>query len=249
MFVFASLCAFLPVLAGADAAKFSFDDPPGTRFTDAEKEAQRARGRDFLPMVKRAFEGGAGGVRIPPDDYRFGRERQEGAKVVYPLGFEDMQRDAGNPFTIDATAEAECPGSSRQGLASLPFGPQGVGDAHISGDRTGNGITGRSMAAEHFATRCEAGSGDPAIHDPVPGISCTPARTRYADSAPTGTKACKLLAHGLRISPLPETVGGVPLGCRLKREDKWAVVTRARGRQSQWKRDTIAFSVEAKERQ
>ena len=84
-------------------ARFSFDAPAGPQFTDAEKETQRERGKSIVPLVKKAFEGGAAGVRILPGDYRFGQERYEGAKVIFPLGFCDMQRDAEHPFTIDAT--------------------------------------------------------------------------------------------------------------------------------------------------
>jgi hypothetical protein len=54
-------------------------------------------------MVMKAFESGAEGVRIPPGDYRFGQERWQGAKVIYPLGFENLQRDAEHPFVIDAS--------------------------------------------------------------------------------------------------------------------------------------------------
>jgi len=84
-------------------ARFSFDAPAGPQFTDVEKDAQRERGRGVMPLVKKAFESGAGEVRIPPGDYRFGQERQVGAKTIYPLHFEDMQRDAKHPFVIDAT--------------------------------------------------------------------------------------------------------------------------------------------------
>jgi hypothetical protein len=83
--------------------RFSFDAPAGPQFTDAEKDAQRESGRAIVPMVKRAFDSGANGVRIPPGDYRFGQERYEGAKVIFSLGFYDMQRDAEHPFVIDAT--------------------------------------------------------------------------------------------------------------------------------------------------
>ena len=83
--------------------RFSFDAPAGPQFIDAEKEAQRERGKAIMPMIKKAFDGGAGEVRIPPGDYRFGQERYEGAKVFFPLGFYDMQRDAEHPFVIDAT--------------------------------------------------------------------------------------------------------------------------------------------------
>jgi hypothetical protein len=84
-------------------ARFSFDLPSGPQFSDAEREAQRARGRTVLPLIKRAFDSGAGEVRIPPGDYRFGQERYEGARVIYPMGFDNMLRDSAHPFVIDAT--------------------------------------------------------------------------------------------------------------------------------------------------
>jgi hypothetical protein len=84
-------------------ATFSFDAPAGPQFSDAERETQRERGKGVMPMVKKAFESGEGEVRIPPGDYRFGQERYEGARVIYPLGFENMQRDAEHPFVIGAT--------------------------------------------------------------------------------------------------------------------------------------------------
>jgi hypothetical protein len=84
-------------------AAFSFDAPAGPQFTEAEKEVQRERGKAVLPLVMKAFAGGAGEVRIPPGDYRFGQERYAGARVIFPLGFSDMQRDAEHPFVIDAT--------------------------------------------------------------------------------------------------------------------------------------------------
>ena len=83
--------------------RFSFDAPAGPQFSDAVKDAQRERGKEVMPMVMKAFEGGAGHVRIPPGDYRFGQERYEGAKIIFPLGFYNMQRDAEHPFVIDAT--------------------------------------------------------------------------------------------------------------------------------------------------
>jgi hypothetical protein len=82
--------------------RFSFDLPAGPQFSEAEKEAQRVRGGEVMPMVMKAFESSAGEVRIPPGDYRFGQERWQGAKVIFPLGFENMQRDAAHPFLIDA---------------------------------------------------------------------------------------------------------------------------------------------------
>lgn len=83
--------------------RFGFDLPVGPQFTEAETEAQRVRGREVMPMVMKAFESGAAEVRIPPGDYRFGQERYEGAKVIFPLGFENMQRERDHPFVIDAT--------------------------------------------------------------------------------------------------------------------------------------------------
>jgi len=83
--------------------RFGFDLPAGPQFTEAEKEAQRELGKGVMPMVMKAFESGAESVRIPPGDFRFGQERWQGAKVIYPLGFENLQRDAEHPFVIDAT--------------------------------------------------------------------------------------------------------------------------------------------------
>jgi hypothetical protein len=84
-------------------ATFSFSAPAGPQFTQAEKESQREVGKKVISMVMKAFESNAAEVRIPPGDYRFGQERYEGARVIYPLGFENMQRDAKHPFVIDAT--------------------------------------------------------------------------------------------------------------------------------------------------
>jgi hypothetical protein len=81
---------------------FSFDAPAGPQFSELEKDAQRRRGEGVMPMIRAAFESGASEVRIPPGDYRFGQEKVQGVKVVFPLGFEDMQRDAEHPFVIDA---------------------------------------------------------------------------------------------------------------------------------------------------
>jgi len=83
--------------------RFSFDLPAGPQFTEEEKEAQRELGKGVMPMVMKAFESGAESVRIPPGDYRFGQERWQGAKVIFPLGFENMQRVAAHPFVIDAS--------------------------------------------------------------------------------------------------------------------------------------------------
>lgn len=83
--------------------RFSFDDPAGPQFTEAQKQAQRERGKEIMPLVKKAFDSGKGEVRIPPGDYRFGQEQQEGARAVFPLEFANLQRDAEHPFVIDAT--------------------------------------------------------------------------------------------------------------------------------------------------
>ncbi|MBK8094858.1 MAG: right-handed parallel beta-helix repeat-containing protein [Verrucomicrobiaceae bacterium] len=83
--------------------RFGFDLPAGPQFTEAEKEAQRELGKGVMPMVMKAFEAGAESVTLAPGDYRFGQERWQGAKVIFPLGFENMQRDAAHPFVIDAT--------------------------------------------------------------------------------------------------------------------------------------------------
>ena len=45
-------------------ATFRFDAPPGPQFTDVEKEAQRECGKGVMPMVMKAFDSGAGEVRI-----------------------------------------------------------------------------------------------------------------------------------------------------------------------------------------
>jgi hypothetical protein len=82
---------------------FSFDAPAGPQFTALEKQQQIERGKLLLPMVRKAFEEGAETVRIPPGDYRFGQEHYEGSKVIYPLGFENLQRDPEHPLIIDAT--------------------------------------------------------------------------------------------------------------------------------------------------
>lgn len=82
---------------------FHFDAPAGPQFTDSEKAAQRERGESLSQTIREAFAEGAAEIRIPPGDYRFGQESYHGAKVVFPLGFYDMQRDAEHSFVIDAT--------------------------------------------------------------------------------------------------------------------------------------------------
>ena len=84
-------------------ARFNFDAPPGPQFSDAEKFAQLERGRGVIPLVMRACAAGEAGVRIPPGDYRFGSARAGGGPGAFLLDFQDLQRDADNPFLIDAT--------------------------------------------------------------------------------------------------------------------------------------------------
>lgn len=84
-------------------SRFRFDAPEGPRFTDAEKHAQRERGKGITDLVSSAFADGRRRVRIPPGDYRFGHEPDHGAKPAYLLDFQDMRRDADDPFLIDAT--------------------------------------------------------------------------------------------------------------------------------------------------
>lgn len=82
--------------------KFSFDAPTGPQFTDEEKQTQRERGKDVLPMVRRAFEAGAESVTIPPGDYRFGKETWDKDGAVYALDFRGLKREAAKPFRIFA---------------------------------------------------------------------------------------------------------------------------------------------------
>ena len=55
------------------------------------------------PDVLDTLRAGAGSVRIPPGDYRFGTERWGPDGVIFPLEFTGLQRDDAHPFTIDAT--------------------------------------------------------------------------------------------------------------------------------------------------
>jgi hypothetical protein len=89
--------------APSPAATFSFDAPSGPQFTESEKAAQHELGKGVMPMIMEAFRRGDAEVRIPPGDYRFGKEHYVGSKAIFPLGFEDLQRDADHPFVIDAT--------------------------------------------------------------------------------------------------------------------------------------------------
>ena len=81
---------------------FRFDASPGPQFTSADKHAQRLRGDEVIPLVRRAFETGADSVTIPPGDYRFGKDGWADGGPVYSLDFRNLQRDAKNPFRIVA---------------------------------------------------------------------------------------------------------------------------------------------------
>ena len=86
----------------AIAATFSFDAPPGPQFSEAEKQAQRDKGAGVVPMVRKAFDAGAESVTIPPGDYRFGKETRAEGRMIYPLEFRGLKRDAAKPFRIIA---------------------------------------------------------------------------------------------------------------------------------------------------
>ena len=99
--IFLATC--LAVISHAHATGFPFAAPCGPQFNNAEKQAQFEAGKRVVQMVLDAFRAGADSVRIPPGDYRFGKERWDRDGVVYPLEFADLQRDDNHPFTIDAT--------------------------------------------------------------------------------------------------------------------------------------------------
>ena len=100
----ALLLAPLAALAEtAPEAAFSFDLPAGPQFSEAQKTAQRAAAQRVVPLVQEAYSNGAASVRIPPGDYRFGKERWDRDGVVYALEFSGLARDAEHAFTIDAT--------------------------------------------------------------------------------------------------------------------------------------------------
>jgi hypothetical protein len=81
---------------------FRFDAPPGPSFTDAQKQVQREAGARVVPLVIEAWTSGVSSVRVPPGDYRFGKERWGRDGVIFPLEFSGLQRDDEHPFTIDA---------------------------------------------------------------------------------------------------------------------------------------------------
>jgi len=91
-----------PATTPPDAA-FSFDAPSGPQFTGEQKQAQREAAKRILPMVRAAFLAGAKSVRIPPGDYRFGKETRSRDGKVFPLEFNGLKRPADQTFTIDAT--------------------------------------------------------------------------------------------------------------------------------------------------
>jgi hypothetical protein len=103
---------------------FSFDAPARPTFTEAEQEEQRERAWQVLSLIREAFNRGAAEVRVPPGDYRFGKARWRGATVIYPLGFEEMQRDSDHPFIIDATGATFW---FEPGEEQLPAGHRAVG--------------------------------------------------------------------------------------------------------------------------
>jgi hypothetical protein len=82
---------------------FSLASPAGPQFTDEQKMAQRKAGGDVLPLVLAAYSNGAASVRIPPGDYRFGRETWGRDGMRCALEFNGLRRDATHPFTMDAT--------------------------------------------------------------------------------------------------------------------------------------------------
>ena len=69
------------------AAEFSFDAPAGPQFSEADKEAQRERGRQVMPMIRKAFGNGEHEARFQPGDYRFGQERKVGSENHLPVAF------------------------------------------------------------------------------------------------------------------------------------------------------------------
>lgn len=89
--------------AASEPQPFCFAAPAGPQFSEAEKQAQRDKGTGVALLVRKAFEKGATSVKIPPGDYRFGKERWGRDGIVYPLEFSDLQREDAHPFTIEAT--------------------------------------------------------------------------------------------------------------------------------------------------
>jgi len=94
--------ALLMPLAALPAATFSFAHPAGPQFTADQQQAQRAAGARLVPLVEAAYRAGADSVRIPPGDYRFGRERWGRDGVIYALEFSGLRRADDHPLVIDA---------------------------------------------------------------------------------------------------------------------------------------------------
>lgn len=80
--------------------KFSFDAPAGPVFSEREKQAQREKASQVMPMVRKAFEEGAESVTIPPGDYRFGKGTWDKDGAVYALDFRGLKRESATPFRI-----------------------------------------------------------------------------------------------------------------------------------------------------
>ncbi len=82
--------------------RFNFDLPAGPQFTEAEKQVQREKAAQVVPMVRKAFDAGDESVAIPPGDYRFGRGSWDKDGPVYALDFRGLKREAAKPFRIVA---------------------------------------------------------------------------------------------------------------------------------------------------
>lgn len=92
----------LTPLAALQATEFSFDNPTGPQFIDADKQSQFEKGNGIAELVRKAFDSDAESVTIPPGDYRFGKESWGKDGPIYPLEFRCLKRDAAHPFRIIA---------------------------------------------------------------------------------------------------------------------------------------------------
>lgn len=101
--LFLIACCFASIAAEASKLPFSFSAPAGPQFTDAQKQTQRDAGKTILPLVLTAFSNNMESMRIPPGDYRFGKESWGRDGVQFALEFKGLKREAAHPFTIDAT--------------------------------------------------------------------------------------------------------------------------------------------------
>jgi hypothetical protein len=102
LFAFCTLLLAPLALTAAEPPPFSFDASPGPQFSEAEKQTQREKGLQIVPLVRKAFDAGADSVTIPPGDYRFGKETWGKDGTVYPLEFRGMKRESARPFRIIA---------------------------------------------------------------------------------------------------------------------------------------------------